>query len=336
MTGNSIAISIVIPLYNDLHTIGTVLDALQKQNTEISYEVIVVDDGSTDDGPKMVLPPCRLARQENSGPAAARNHGAKIAKGGIVLFLDADCIPPKNWVSEMVKELNQPGYDAVMGTLVAANDGIVPRLVQLDISDRYRSMAMATNGVDFIAAPSCGFRRDVFLEIGGFDERLRQAEDVEIAYRISEKGFRIAFVSTAAVAHTHQVGLGEFIAVKYRRAKGRFRIFEMFPQKRKHDSWTPWSFKLQFAMIVTAVFLMVVGLTITKYALWLSVLALLSAVILGWSLIWTTARRVDDLTGTSLGVLIGIGFVIGRSLVVFAALLATKLSLNRFEAKRRQ
>ena len=333
MTNTKPLISVVIPLYNDVDTICDVLVALQNQTTEMPYEIIVVDDGSTDNGPNLVLPPARLVSQENAGPAAARNHGAKIAGGDIILFLDADCIPPKNWVADMALGVDQPGYDAVMGTLVAANDGIVPRLVQLDISDRYKSMAMAKDGVDFIAAPSCGFRRDVFSEIGRFDERLRQAEDVEIAYRVSEKGYRIAFVATAAVAHAHQVGLGEFIAVKYRRAKGRFRVFESFPNKRKHDSWTPLSFKLQFALVVVAVFLLGVGLLILKMALWLSAFALLAAVILGWPFIWTTARRVENLTGTVLGVLIGVGFVIGRSLVVFAALVATKLSRNCFWTK---
>lgn len=323
MNGARPHVSVVLPLFNDAATIGRVLEALTRQQGAPSFEVIVVDDGSSDGGPDLVRPPVRLIRQANAGPAAARNHGAREAQGELLLFLDADCTPPPNWIAAMAGALDVGGFDGVMGTLVAANDGVVPRLVQLEVEDRYRGMAAARDGVDFIAAPSCGFRRDVFVGLGGFDERLRQAEDVELAYRFTGAGHRIAFVSTAPVAHAHQTGWWEFTRTKYRRAVGRLTVFALFPNKRRHDSWTPLSLKLQFAAIALAATLLPLSPAMPALAGFAAVL-LLAGIGLGWPLVRATAARQTSLIGFWPGLAVGAGFVVMRSLVILAAMLRMK------------
>lgn len=320
--------SIVIPLYNDAASIGKVLDALEGQVDAPPFEVIVVDDGSTDQGPDLVQARATLIRQTNAGPAAARNRGARQARGEYLLFLDADCTPSPHWVGRMTQAVRGTRFDGVMGTLTAANDGVVPRLVQLEVEDRYRSMARATNGVDFIAAPSCGFRREVFLGLGGFNESLRQAEDVEMGYRFTEAGHRIAFVADAPVAHEHQTTWGEFIRTKYRRAVGRLRVFALFPQKRRHDSWTPLSLKLQFAAIALAVGALAAGLVYWPLAL-VALGLILAAILLGWPLVLATARRQASLIGFPKGLGVGAAFVVIRSLVILVAMLRAKLGTFR-------
>ncbi|MFX0540920.1 glycosyltransferase [Roseovarius sp. S4756] len=322
--------SVVIPLYNDAASIGQVLAALDRQTTDRSFEVIVVDDGSTDDGPNLVRPPARLIRQTNAGPAAARNHGAAIARGDALLFLDADCIPPENWLAEMSDALKGPGFDAVMGTLVAANDGLVPRLVQLEIEDRYLGMARAVDGVDFIACPSCGMRRAVFEKVGGFDRRLRQAEDVELAYRLTGLGYRIAFVDTAPVAHAHQSGWLEFLAVKYRRAKGRMQVFRMFPGKVKADTWTPLALKLQFAFIALSL-PSVIGALIGPSWLWFAVPACLClAIASGWPFVRATASRQADLIGYFPGLCVGAAYIVLRGFIILSAVLTVRISAAKW------
>ncbi len=316
--------SVVIPLYNDAASIGSVLDALEKQTDAPPFEVIVVDDGSTDGGPELVRTRATLIRQTNAGPAAARNRGAGRAQGDYLLFLDADCTPSSHWVARMTRALAGRGFDGVMGTLTAANDGVVPRLVQLEVEDRYRSMARARDGVDFIAAPSCGFNRGVFLALGGFNESLRQAEDVEMGYRFTEAGHRIAFVADAPVAHQHQSTWEEFIRTKYRRAIGRLRVFALFPQKRRHDSWTPFALKLQFAAIALAVCALPLGLVVPPAAL-LGLGLILAAVLLGWPLVLATARRQASLIGFPRGMGVGAAFVVIRSLVILVAMLRARL-----------
>lgn len=319
-------VTVVLPFYNDADTIGAVLAALAAQQGAPSMAVIVVDDGSTDGA---VLPApairTRVIRQSNAGPAAARNRGAGAATGRIVLFLDADCVPPPNWVAAMSAAIDGTRFQAAMGTICAANDGVVPRLVQIEVEDRYRGMQAARDGVDFIAAPTCGFLREAFLAVGGFDERLRQAEDVELAYRFTGAGHRIAFVAGAPVAHKHQTGWSEFIRTKYRRAVGRLRVFVLHPRKRRHDTWTPMSLKVQFAAIAIAVPLLAAGMFMLWPAAVAGLLLLGVGLVLGWPLILATAQRERPLVGFLGGLAIGAAFVLIRSLVILAAMLRMRL-----------
>ena len=318
-------ISVIIPLYNGADTIAGVLAALAGQTTARQFEIIVVDDQSNDGGDRLVRPPVRLLHQQNAGPAAARNHGARQANGDLLLFLDSDCTPTPNWVEDMARAIETSGFDAVMGTLIAANDGVVPRLVQLEVEDRYRGMAAASDGVDFIAAPSCGVKRDVFTQLGGFDERLRQAEDVEFAYRLTAAGHKIAFVQTAPVAHAHQTTWRAFLKTKYVRAAGRLRVFRLFPQKRRQDTWTPLSFKLQFAAVALSVPALLLALVLG--GVWWAILValIMAAILLGAPLVLATARRQRDLIGFVPGLFVGAGFVLIRSAIILAAMLRSKL-----------
>ena len=96
-------VSVIIPAYNEENTIESCLNSLLNQTIgKESYEVIVVDDGSTDSTSEIIKRyPVKLFRQGNSGPATARNLGAKNSSGEIILFTDADCVAEPNWIEEM-------------------------------------------------------------------------------------------------------------------------------------------------------------------------------------------------------------------------------------------
>ncbi|MCB0082517.1 MAG: glycosyltransferase family 2 protein, partial [Caldilineaceae bacterium] len=103
--------SVIVPVYNGMATIVQCLTALSQQTlSPTQYEVIVVDDGSTDATDTTVLDwckanptlRCKLIRQTNQGPAAARNRGAQISQGELLLFTDADCRPVANWIETLV------------------------------------------------------------------------------------------------------------------------------------------------------------------------------------------------------------------------------------------
>src|SRR4030042_2580234 len=101
-------ISIVLPTFNSAKVRGKCLESLKNQTIDSEkYEVIVVDDGSTDETEEVAARyPVRYIYQENRGPAVARNNGVIQSQGDIILFTDADCDPQSNWIEEMIKPLN--------------------------------------------------------------------------------------------------------------------------------------------------------------------------------------------------------------------------------------
>src|SRR5919201_2228834 len=111
MVGGEPSISVIIPALNASGTIDRCLVALSRQSLpRTSFEVIVVDDGSTDDTAALARRrgAVVLRLDQNRGPAAARNAGLAIARGDLIVFTDADCEPAPNFVAALTAELRDP------------------------------------------------------------------------------------------------------------------------------------------------------------------------------------------------------------------------------------
>ena len=198
--------SIIIPTFNGASRINNCLDALLKQTAERDAEILVINDGSTDNTADVVTRHAgiRLVSQANAGPAAARNRGASEARGTIILFTDDDCVPMPNWLDAMIKPFDDPEVVGAKGVYRSHQKSLVARFVQVEYEDRYRMMA-DLESIDFIDTYSAAFRRDRFLEMTGYDTSfpVACAEDVELSYRMSARGWKMKFVPTAIVYHTH-------------------------------------------------------------------------------------------------------------------------------------
>lgn len=240
--------SIIIPTFNGASRIGNCLDALLPQALDADAEVIVVDDGSSDHTCDVVrrYPGVQLISQANSGPAAARNRGALEAKGRIILFTDDDCVPTTGWLSAMLKPFEDAAVVGVKGAYRTRQKSFVARFVQFDYADRYRLMADLPE-IDFVDTYSAAFRRDRFLELKGYDMTfpLACAEDIELSYRMSERGWKMVFVPTAIVYHTHPDTLWRYLQKKYKFAYWRMLALRKNPKKTLKDSHTPQIMKLQ-------------------------------------------------------------------------------------------
>ena len=248
-------ISVVVPARNAARTIGSCLEGLLKQSVPRDlYEVIVVDDGSTDDTPRFVKGSgVELITQPHQGPAAARNRGVLASRGEIVLFTDADCVPEGTWIQEMVRPFEDPDIVGVKGVYRTRQRGIVPRFVQCEYEERYELMARQ-RWIDFIDTYSAGYRREVFLAEGGFDTRYPNAsvEDQELSFRMAELGHKMVLNPGATVYHQHPETLMAYSRRKFNIGYWKVRVLRRHPSKAVRDSHTPQSLKVQmgFAFFV--------------------------------------------------------------------------------------
>lgn len=245
-------VSIIVPTFNGARRIEACLDALVRQSTTRSFEIVVVDDGSTD-GTSLVVnrsPTVRLIHQANAGPAAARNRGARAARGSIILFTDDDCVPAPNWLEAMLAPFIDPEVMGAKGAYRTRQTRLVSRFVQIEYEDRYRLMRRESN-IDFIDTYSAAFRRDRFLEMGGYDTSfpVACAEDVELSYRMSARGWKLKFVPDAIVYHTHPDRLASYLRKKHKFAYWRMLAVRKNPAKGVKDSHTPQLMKLQLLLV---------------------------------------------------------------------------------------
>lgn len=242
------SVSIIIPTFNGAARIGNCLEALLPQAAPIKAEILVVDDGSSDGTGDVVsrYPGVRLISQANAGPAAARNRGASEAKGTIILFTDDDCVPASDWLALMLKPFEDPDVVGVKGAYRTRQKSFVARFVQADYEDRYRLMVTLPD-IDFVDTYAAAFRRDQFLDMNGYDTSfpVACAEDIELSYRMSERGWKMKFVPTAIVYHTHPDRFWLYMKKKYKFAFWRMLALRKNPKKTLKDSHTPQMMKLQ-------------------------------------------------------------------------------------------
>jgi len=241
-------VSIIIPTFNGAPRIGTCLDALLQQVAGRDAEILVVNDGSTDNTADVVerYSRIRLITQANAGPAAARNRGAREARGKIILFTDDDCVPMLDWLDAMLEPFTDPGVVGVRGVYRTHQERLAARFVQIEYEERYRLMAGLPR-IDFVDTYSAAFRRDRFLEMTGYDISfpVASAEDIELSYRMSARGWKMKFAPAAIVYHTHPDTLWRYLKKKYKFAFWRVLAVRKNPGKAVKDSHTPQLMKLQ-------------------------------------------------------------------------------------------
>jgi len=271
-TTNTIDFSVIVPAFNAEQTLSSCLESLLNQTLpHEKYEVIVVDDGSTDRTAEIArIYDVRYLFQNNRGPAAARNHGARVAQGHIVLFTDSDCVPVPNWIEEMTTPFSDPELAAVKGSYRTRQRELVARFAQQEFEDRY-DMLLKHSHIDMVDSYSAAFQKEVFTTAGGFDESFPKAnnEDTELSYRLAASGCKMIFKPSAIVYHRHPATLLKYLRVKFWRGYWRIIVYRRYPQKAVADSYTPNVLKIQTLLMALSFFLMPISFVIYRAFQWL-------------------------------------------------------------------
>lgn len=245
----NLKVSVIIPTYNAADKLRECLKALEQQKfPREKYEVLVVDDGSNDSTAEIVRNyDVQYCHQNNRGPAAARNKGAEMAKGDFILFTDSDCIPDENWIKEMFSSFQYPDIAGVKGAYKSAQRALWARFAQVEFTERYQ-LLLKNKYIDMVDTYSAGYRKNIFLSVGGFDTSfpVPNNEDTDLSYRMSLKGYKMAFNPEAVVWHTgHPDSLIKYVKLKFWRGYWRMVVYQRYSSKILKDSYTPQTLKLQ-------------------------------------------------------------------------------------------
>ncbi|WP_422769013.1 glycosyltransferase family 2 protein [Plantactinospora sp. WMMC1484] len=213
-------VSVIIPVHNGSKTLQACLAAVYAQRHPVT-EVIVVDDASTDDTREIAAGfPCRvLHAEQNAGPAAARNRGIRASTGELLFFLDSDCAPEPEALGNALAILaEQPDVACVHGIYSLRplyDDGPV-EAYRLLHGHYWRLRNVGRVRTTLFAI--CLIRRAVFADVGGFDERLRASEDVELGDRMGDR-YGIVLTDTVVCRHDDDSHLGRLLRKQFGRSQ---------------------------------------------------------------------------------------------------------------------
>jgi glycosyltransferase involved in cell wall biosynthesis len=231
--------SIIIPTYNTDVVLIQCLEALCNQSVEKnSFEVIVVNDGGKTEIYEKVKSfkkhfDMRYFYQKNKGPAAARNLGIKNAKGNIILLLDDDSLPTKNWFKSVTKAWEKfPDFDGIGGyTISKVTDSIYCR-VNSDFFNWYLAQYSDDQLHTFLVTCNAGYRKSVINSIGNFDESFKKAsgEDRDLNIKISKIGGKLRLDENILVYHDRDLTLRSYIKKHFNNGKAAHNIYVRYPE----------------------------------------------------------------------------------------------------------
>src|SRR5215469_18852161 len=225
-------VSVIVCSYNGARTLRQCLDAVTSLDYP-NYEVIVVNDGSTDDTPAIVQNyPVRLINQPNKGLSAARNVGLAASNGDIIAYIDDDAFPHLYWLQYLAAAFNRSTHVGIGGpNLPPAGDGLVAECVAAAPGNPLHIL-LSDEIAEHIPGCNMAFRREALLAIDGFDTRFRAAgDDVDLCWRLQDRGWTIGFCPAAVVWHHRRNSIRAYWKQQCGYGKAEAQLAVKWPQR---------------------------------------------------------------------------------------------------------
>jgi GT2 family glycosyltransferase len=219
--------SVIVPFYNARDTISDCFASIAAQISRPA-EVLMVDNTSTDQSGRLVLelierekdPAFRLLSESKRGPSAARNAAARIAQGRWLLFTDSDCIADPAWAPNLSRHTAEGPVGAIAGSIKPAEAQTVVQkfqsLFSLQEQTRQETFSSYTLQQGLFPTANLAVKKEVFEQIGGFNENLHVGEDHDLCARIYKAGYCIRTAPDAVVFHVHTRRLQTMVTKAYR------------------------------------------------------------------------------------------------------------------------
>lgn len=260
----NVSFSIIVPVYNRPQEIDELLESLTQQDFQDDFEVIVVEDGSTDSSVEVVKKYTNSLQinyffKENSGAGASRNYGMERANGNYFIILDSDVIVPTQYLTEVSKALKDNFTDAFGGP-----DAAHPNFTSLQKAINYSMTSFLTTGgirgkkkgVGKFQPRSfnLGLSKAAFEKTNGFS-KLKVGEDIDLTFRLWEHGFKTQLIERAFVYHKRRSTIKQFFKQTFAFGTARPVLNKRYPDTAKITYWFPSLFIIGFDIgIIAAIF----------------------------------------------------------------------------------
>jgi len=221
-----ITISFIVPVYNAEKTVvKAIASILSQQTPDRAFEIIVVDDGSTDGSARTVrdlFPQVKLVTQPNGGEASALNEGLKHCTGDFVAIVEADVALYPGWLETLSGEFDDPSVMGAGGYLVTpGDDPWIARIAGYEVELKFATKQRVTG---HITSANALYRREAFELFGRFDERLRNASlDSDFNSRIVQGGCKLIYNKEAKAKHHYKARFPDYLRRQY--AYARYRMY---------------------------------------------------------------------------------------------------------------
>lgn len=250
-----LAYSIIIPVYNRPQELEELLQSLTKQTYVNNFEVIVVEDGSTQKSNEVVLKYSDILNvnyyfKENSGAGASRNFGMQQASGNYFIIFDSDCIIPPHYLEEVDKALTQNytdafgGADAAHESFTAIQKAINYSMTSFLTTGGIRGSKKSVNKFQ-PRSFNFGISKKAFEVTNGFST-MKIGEDIDLSFKLWENKFETQFIEKSFVYHKRRATFQQFFNQTFAFGKGRPFLNKKYPKTSKITYWFPTFFILLF------------------------------------------------------------------------------------------